>query len=165
MRQLIRWIRRGGLVVALTIVTACGSAQPAIQQSPSVTVTPAGATVPEVVITAKEYSFAGPESIPGGWIKVVLDNQGTKSHDLILFKLEQGKSMDDVKAALDSQEPPDWITIFGQSSAAASTRQHFIVNLAPGNYAMISFGDEEGGLLDAARGMVKELTITEAPAV
>jgi hypothetical protein len=150
------------LVVALaTALAACGT--PSAQPGPTAAPQAVGTSVPEVVITAKEYSFAGPESIPGGWTQVTLDNQGAKAHDLILFKLDEGKTMDDVMAALETQAPPDWITIFGQASAQAGQRRMFIANLAPGNYAMISFGDEENGPPDAAQGMVKGLTVTAAP--
>jgi hypothetical protein len=172
MRRFMRWLRLGTLVAALTmVVAACGATTPGAQQSPTAAgaqqsptaaAVAAGAPVPEVVIVAKEYSFAGPESIPGGWTKVTLDNQGAKAHDLILFKLDQGKTMDDVMAALDSQEPPDWITLFGQSSAPAGQRRMFIANLAPGSYAMISFGNEENGPPDVAQGMVKGITVTAA---
>jgi hypothetical protein len=166
MRQLTRWSWVGTLVMALGMaVVACGAPQPGAQQSPTAAAEPAATPVPEVVITAKEYSFAGPESIPGGWTKVTLDNQGAKSHDLILFRLDDGKTMDDVMAALESEgPPPDWISIFGQSSAGAGKRTMFITNLVPGNYAMISFGEAENGPPDAAQGMVKSMTVTAAPA-
>jgi hypothetical protein len=166
MRQLTRWSWLGTLVMALgMVVVACGAPQPSAQQSPTVAAEPAATPVPEVVITAKEYSFAGPESIAGGWTKVTLDNQGAKSHDLVLFRLDDGKTMDDVMAALESEgPPPDWISIFGQSSADAGKRTMFIANLVPGKYAMISFGDEEDGPPDAAKGMVKSMAVTDAPA-
>jgi hypothetical protein len=164
MRQFMRSFKLISLVVALAALMACGTAAPSAQQSPTAAPASAAAPVPELVIVAKEYSFAGPESIPGGWTQVTLDNQGAKAHDLILFKLDEGKSMDDVMAALESQAPPDWITLFGQSSAQAGQRRMFIANLLPGNYAMISFGDEENGPPDAAQGMVKGLTVTAATA-
>jgi hypothetical protein len=119
--------------------------------------------VPEVVITAREYSFNGPDSIPGGWTQITLENRGAKAHDLILFKLDAGKTMDDVMAALEADAPPEWISIVGQSSAGAGERTRFIANLAPGTYGMISFGDDESGPPDAAQGMVKALTVTAAP--
>jgi hypothetical protein len=156
MGQLTRWLRLGGVALALIVMAACGAAAPAT------------APLPEVVITAEEYSFSGPESIPGGWTKVVLDNRGAKAHDLILFRLDEGKSMDDVMAALESgaaeQGPPDWLTLIGQSTAGAGERKMFIAELAPGSYGMISFGEEESGPPDVAQGMVKGMTVTEAPA-
>jgi hypothetical protein len=66
MRQWTRWFKLSTLVVALAMVTACGAAAPSAQQSPTAVAATAGAPVPELVITAKEYSFAGPENIPGG---------------------------------------------------------------------------------------------------
>lgn len=124
--------------------------------------------MPEVVIVASEYSFSGPERIAGGWTQMTLDNQGAKAHDLILFRLEDGKTMDDVMAVLQSDEadgpPPDWIEVAGQVSAQPGERRTFIADLPAGSYGMISFGDDESAPPDALQGMVKGLAVTEAPA-
>jgi len=143
-------------------MAACTPTLPQEAQSGAAGAT--GGPVPEVVITAREYSFSGPDSIAGGWTQVTLDNQGEKAHDLILFKLGEGKTMDDVMAVLESEGPPDWITLIGQSTAEAGERRRFIANLEPGSYGMISFGDDSSGPPDAAQGMVKALTVTAAPA-
>jgi hypothetical protein len=156
MGQLRGWLGLGAVLALVIVLAACGVAAPA------------AAPLPELVITAEEYSFAGPERIPGGWTKVILDNRGARSHDLILFRLDDDKSMDDVMAALESgaaeQGPPEWITLIGQSTAAAGERAMFIANLAPGSYGMISFGDDPSGPPDVAQGMVKDMTVDEAPA-
>lgn len=163
MRRLKRGFGIGAALLALGVaLAACTSAQP--QEAQGRAAGTAGEPVPEVVITAREYSFSGPDSIAGGWTQLTLDNQGEKAHDLILFKLDEGKIMDDVMAALEAEGPPDWITLIGQSTAEAGQRRRFIANLEPGSYGMISFGDDPSGPPDAAQGMVKGLTVTAAPA-
>jgi hypothetical protein len=166
----IVWIT--GLLLA-SLMSACQPIQPPLaptnDHAATTTVTEkvtrtAGTTVvtvPEVVFVGKEYSFDGPESIPSGWTQLTLHNQGELSHDLILFKLAEGKTMDGVMAALESEGPPEWITLYGQITAEPGTHNMFMTNLAPGSYGMISFGENAGGPPDAAQGMVAALTVTE----
>jgi hypothetical protein len=161
------WMILTAMALALA-VAACGPGRTSAPPSPQAAAEAAGAPLPELVITADEYSFAGPESVSGGWTQVTLDNQGARSHDLILFRIDEGKSMDDVMAAIETgaaeQGPPDWISVVGEATAEAGQRKRFIVNLAPGSYGMISFGEEESGPPDVAQGMVKGITVTAAPA-
>jgi hypothetical protein len=57
---------------------------------------------------------------------------------------------------LESEEgegpPPAWVHVYGQVSAQSGMRDMFIVNLTPGNYGLISFGEAEEGPPDAAQG-------------
>ncbi|HMQ33617.1 MAG TPA: hypothetical protein PKD53_22990 [Chloroflexaceae bacterium] len=163
MRTITRRLTTGAAMLALAVgLAACAPARPQAAQ-PGAAET-AGRPVPEVVITAREYSFSGPDSIPGGWTQITLDNQGAKTHDLILFRMDEGKTMDDVMGALESEGPPEWITLVGQTTAEAGERKRFIAELAEGSYGMISFGAEQDGPPDAAQGMVKAMTVTTAPA-
>jgi hypothetical protein len=67
----------------------------------------------EAVFVAKEYSFEGPQSLPAGWTRITLDNQGELAHDLMLFKIAEGKTIDDVMAALEAEGPPEWAEFYG----------------------------------------------------
>lgn len=120
------------------------------------------AAVNEVTFTAVEYSFQGPENIPAGWTRLTLDNQGEHSHDLIPVKLGEGKTVDDVMAALEAEGPPEWAALYGQVTAESGQSASYLVELAPGNYVLLSFGDSEDGPPDAAQGMIHTLTVSEA---
>jgi hypothetical protein len=122
----------------------------------------AEAALNEVTFTAVEYSFDAPTSIPAGWTRVTLDNQGELMHDLLLFKIEEGRTMDDVMAALEAEGPPEWAEFYGSSTATGGASNWFASNLTPGNYVYLSFGSSEQGPPDAAQGMIGELTVTEA---
>lgn len=152
------------IFILASVLIACQSTQTTTAPAENNTATNDEAPLPEVVFVGQEYSFEGPESVPSGWTQITLDNQGELAHDLILFKLDEGKTMDDVMTVLESEQqdedPPEWIELYGQISADPGTRTMFIADLTPGNYGMISFGESPDGPPDAAQGMVAGLTVT-----
>jgi hypothetical protein len=131
-----------------TVVTATGTEQSASALS-------------NYTFTAVEYQFQGPASIPGGWTRLTLQNQGKQSHDLILAKLAAGKTITDVMGALAQNGPPDWVQMYGGVSAAPGQSASYVANLQAGNYVILSFGNNPQGLPDAAQGMVRQLTVTQ----
>lgn len=118
--------------------------------------------VNEARYTAVEYSFEGPETIESGWTRLTLDNQGELAHDLWMIKLEEGKTLDDVMAALQSDGIPEWTEFYGQITAQPGEEASYMTNLTPGSYVILSFGQAEDGPPDAAQGMLEMVTVTEA---
>ena len=97
--------------------------------------------MPEATFVGSEYAYDGPKSIDGGWTRVTLDNQGELGHDLILLRLLEGKTVDDVTAMLaDDGAPPAWIDVKGGATAEPGSSASFVSNLEAGNYVMFSFG-------------------------
>lgn len=120
------------------------------------------AGLPEVTIVGQEYSYTVPESIPSGWTRVTFDNQGELPHDLILFRLDEGKTVDDVMALFAEEgAPPDWASFVGGASAEGGASQSFVSDLRPGQYAMFSFGASEEAPPDAMQGMLATMTVTD----
>lgn len=115
-----------------------------------------------VTFVATEYAYDGPESLEAGWTHITLDNQGELAHDFILVKLSEGKTIDDVMAALEAEGPPEWAEFYGGVSAEPSANASYYVELTPGNYVALSFGAAEDAPPDAAQGMIANLTIAAA---
>jgi uncharacterized cupredoxin-like copper-binding protein len=114
----------------------------------------------EVSIVATEYAFDGPETLSTGWTRFTLDNQGELAHDFILFKVEEGKTIDDVMAAMQAG-PPEWAHIYGAARGVAAGESSWLAtNLTPGSYIYMSFGEVRGGPPDVVRGMHGALTVT-----
>ena len=117
----------------------------------------------EAVFIAKEYSFEGPQSLSAGWTRITLVNQGELAHDLMLFKVDDGKTIDDVMVALDAEGIPEWAEFYGVLwGTTADESGWFLTNLTPGTYVYLSFGEAEDAPPDAAQGMIATLTVTEA---
>jgi hypothetical protein len=70
-----------------------------------VLVAPTEAQTPNtVVIRALDYAFQAPDTIPSGWTTFVLENHGTVRHELILARLQPGRTMAEMLAA---KTPPE----------------------------------------------------------
>src|SRR5678815_2352898 len=56
-----------------------------------------------VTVTATDYSFAAPDTIPAGLTELRLLNRGTEMHHAMLVRLDAGKTMADLFAAMQSE--------------------------------------------------------------
>jgi len=156
-RNLAAALAIGGLLVA------CKSdrqSQPAEQpgessQAPSSTAHP-------VTITASDFKFDLPDTIPAGVVAFDLVNQGKEFHQAQLFKLEDGKKMADFAAAMKgSGPPPSWLKHLGGPNAAGPGQTISGVNaLAPGNYVVLCFIPSPDGQSHVAKGMVRPFTVS-----
>lgn len=123
------------------------------------------AYINEVTFTAEESGFSGPDTIAGGWTNIILVNNSQGAHHIQLVKLDDGKTLDDLKAALeaDAENFPAWGRPYGGPNAPdPGGNTSAIVKLDAGNYAMISVIPNAEGLPGFLNGMLKALTVTEA---
>lgn len=121
----------------------------------------------QVVFTATDFSFTGPDSIAPGLTTIRLANQGAQPHHLILGELKQGKTAQDLNAFMQATpdgEPP-FLTWRGAAAAivpgdtAGST-----TDLPAGRYVLICFlPDPADRKPHATKGMVKELVVAGTP--
>src|SRR4051812_30389184 len=102
-----------GLLLILS-VSAC--------QMATTSISPTGEGLPmnEISFTAFEYGYEGPQSIAGGLTRIGLANRGEKPHDLLLFRLDDGKTLQDVVAGFEAAAaagveatPPPWVKLYG----------------------------------------------------
>ena len=139
-----------GLLVIMSIwLAACTSAPP---------------DMVEATFTADDTGFSGPDEITGGWVRITLTGEGQEPHHIQLVKLESGKTLDELKAALtaDPESYPDWAEPFGGPNApdpGGSTSA--VVNLPAGQYALIDLIPDAEGVPHFQNGLMKALTVTE----
>jgi hypothetical protein len=113
-----------------------------------------------VHVTGEDFKFDAPETIPAGLTEFRFLNKGPALHHMAILKLENGKTIDDLRAALANPGPPPaWITELGGPNAPApGLESNATVRLEPGNYALICFVDI-GGPPHFTKGMVKALQV------
>jgi uncharacterized cupredoxin-like copper-binding protein len=118
----------------------------------------------EVTVVATEYHFAAPASVPAGPTAIQLENRGKEVHHLALLRLEQGKTLDDLKAALANPGPPPaWVVFMGGPNAVnPGSSDEAVVDLTPGQYVLACFVPGPDGVPHAAHGMISPLTVTAA---
>lgn len=115
-------------------------------------------------IHAKDFTFAAPDSITAGWTTFHLVNDGTTLHHAQIVRLDSGKTVADLGAALQKPGPfPAWAAFAGGANAPdPNTATDATVNLAPGNYALLCLVDVPDHVPHFAKGMIRPLTVTAA---
>ena len=160
---------RCGLVAVLLASAACKSDRsnttPAASGQPTASQPPAAApaaTANPVTFTATDYRFSGPSQIPAGLTVFRLENQGKELHHLVIARLDQGKTLDSLLAALKRPGPPPaWLRFVGGPNAAEpGAGSNASTVMQPGQYAVICFIPTAAGLPHVAKGMIGSLEVT-----
>jgi len=125
------------------------------------------AAAPSVVnITATDYAFGVPDSIPAGLTTFRLVNQGKELHHASLVQLRDGKTIADFRAGIAAAmkhhtPPPAWMGFAGGPNAvtvgdtATSTQL-----LEPGSYVFVCWIPSLDGVPHIMKGMMRSLVVT-----
>ena len=123
------------------------------------------ATGPNVVnVVAKEMQYDMPDSIPAGPTLFHFTNAGNQLHHATLIKLEDGKTLQDF-LSLPPGPMPAWVVFAGGPNTPLPQGgiTEDVVDLAPGNYAVVCVIPDSDGAPHMAKGMSKALTVLPAP--
>jgi hypothetical protein len=126
------------LVALLGVLTACGSGSGAAPTASA----PKAVAIPAVTITAKDFSYVMPASIPAGLVTITMVNQGSQPHQAQLFHLNNGVTPAQFQAALHHSPAavfPLATLAGGPNSVMPGESQQVILNLTPGQYAVVCF--------------------------
>ena len=127
-----------------------------------------GPNAPHVVtVNAKDFAFTTGDTIQSGMTTFRLINGGRTLHHIVLARLDSGKTITDLGAALKAGQPPGWAVMIGGPNAPDPRGEsNATLDVAPGSYALLCLIDI-GGVQHFARGMIKALTVIPAtgPAV
>ena len=175
----------GLLPLALIGAAACDRSR-ATEDTQSTAI---AATGDVVQVTAQDFSFAAPDSIPSGWTTFRLANEGTQTHFFVLDHLPDGRTIDDFIAAvgqpfdsvwsglragtLTKAEAgpllgsliPAWYTegvqqVGGVGLVSPGESAQATVRLEPGTYVMECYVKAPDGTFHTAHGMARQLTVT-----
>jgi len=138
----------------LAIVAACSPAKP--RAAPAANV---------VTITATDYAFGAPDTIPAGLTTFRMINPGREPHQAVVAG-GAGKTFAALEAAMLKEGPlPDWLTVPGGAGAVSSGDSSVVtVTMAPGNYLILCFIPSLDGKPHVQKGMYRRLVVTPAPA-
>lgn len=156
------------ITLAALVAGACGPGAPAAQIPTAAPQTPTAAPqtptsapqIPEVTVTATDFALDMPERVPTGVVRVTLDNRGKLTHNLLLARLKETRTVDEIKATILAKGPAGLAAISdfygGATGTPAGERRQVIVDLADGPYAALStaaFSDDKAP--DFAKGMLR----------
>lgn len=134
------------------VLTGCGA-------------TPAAVTIPQIVIKATDYAFDAPAQVNAGLISVRLENNGQELHHAQIARLQDGKTMADLQAALAQGEEAAMALlefVGGPSVLDPGKSQEVVLDLKAGNYVLLCFISSADGVPHLAKGMVKPIQVVAA---
>lgn len=157
--------RCAGLAAVAAAAACSGSDAPKTDQPiADAPATPAAATPNVVDITAREYAFEAPKQIPAGLTTFRFTVKGKEPHHGIMVRLDEGKTFDDLAAAIKNPGPqPSWAHLDGGMMIGDPAKgSNVTMNLTPGKYALICFVPSPDGVAHVAKGMFAPIEVTPA---
>jgi hypothetical protein len=126
---------------------------------------PPAPAVTTITITANEFALQAPDTVPAGPVRINLLNQGKEFHHVWIARLEDGRTMADVEAALKQPgHPPTWLRDVGGPNApmpGGGTANATVV-LKEGTYVLGCWIPSPDGVPHLMKGMVRKLTVVSA---
>lgn len=172
------------ILVSVSFITSCSSNSKGEKTDKMEKVASKGV----IHITAHDFKFSGPDSIPSGWVTINFTNQGKETHFFLFNKIPDEISyqeylnglqppFDNVwKALKDSGITkseainrlvaglPKWYGNVKQMGGAGfidpGKSSTITLKLIPGNYEMECYMKTSSGVFHYALGMVKQITVT-----
>lgn len=121
----------------------------------------AAAPTPDITIKMSDYAFDPSTPLTAGHHVIRVENVGPQPHEMVMVKLDPGKTMQDFATwAMKLQGPPPGVPLGGASPMSTGEANTVTVDLAPGEYGFICFvGDSKDGKPHLAHGMIKQVTV------
>jgi hypothetical protein len=118
-----------------------------------------------VTIGAEDFRFDAPAQIAAGPTTFRLVNNGTLHHHVFIVRLDEGRTVADLEAALARQHQlPAWAKAVGGPNAVdPGGTASATVNLRAGTYAMLCIIPDKDHVLHAMKGMTHTFEVTPAP--
>ena len=137
-------------------------------QQEQVTTTSAPAAAPVIKVTATDYAFDVPTKVSGGLVDMTLDNAGKEPHFAAFAHPAEGKSIEDVRAALTALAsgkpptggPPPFVEYIALGTVDPGGQSRLTGNLPAGKYVLFCMLPSPDGVTHGAKGMIKEVEAT-----
>jgi len=149
----------GSVAIAGLAITAFSN-KPSGETNASITASKANV----VRVSGEDFKFDAPDSLPPGLTEFRFMNKGPSIHHMSLLKLEEGKTIQHLTAALSDPNAgtPEWVREVGGPNAPDPGKEaNATLMLHPGNYALICFVDI-GGPPHFTKGMIRPLHVYSA---
>jgi hypothetical protein len=115
-----------------------------------------------VAVQGDEYAFVMPDEAEAGVVEFDVSNTGEELHEFALGRLAEGKTLEDVKAFLDSGQEgaPDWFTDVGGVPLLSPGEELSLTReLEAATYVFLCFIPSPKGVPHVALGMLKSFDL------
>ncbi|MGQ0640793.1 MAG: hypothetical protein ACT4P6_08515, partial [Gemmatimonadaceae bacterium] len=155
-------LKPGNHVVICLIPSADGVMHVAKGMVRQLTVKDAGAATvaptADLTITLQDYSFTTSAPLSPGPHVIRVDNAAQQPHELVIVKLEPGKTIQEfAKWAEKPVGPPPGAAIGGTTPQASGIPNYVMASFEPGEYGFVCFvPDVKDGKLHLEHGMIQQ---------
>lgn len=122
--------------------------------------------IPEIKISAADFSYIAPLKIRSGWVRVILTNTGDEAHHVQFLRLNDGVNVDQFEAALKQAEGPALAMtkqVGGVGAVAPGMTAEAVINLPAGEYVILCLIPSPGDrMAHHTKGMVRAMTVKDA---
>lgn len=117
--------------------------------------------VADVMVKLVDYDFQFAQPLTAGHHTIRVENVGEQVHEMVLVRLENGKTAADVAAWAEKMAGPPPGAVHGGISGIMPGEHMFIVaDLPAGNYGLLCFfPDSKDGKPHLVHGMIKTITV------
>lgn len=115
-----------------------------------------------VSITGMDFAFQAPDTIPAGLTTVKFQNAGKEPHQVVLLRIDSGKTMADVATLMKdpNAKVPGWLSFpAGANSVVPGDSSNATATLTAGHYILVCFLASADGTPHAGKGMVRPLEV------
>lgn len=116
-----------------------------------------------LTITASDFTFDAPDTIPAGLTTINLVNRGPELHHVQLLRLDGGKTIADFQEAMRTHGPPPaWAVFIGGPNAGVPDGKSVVrvtTTLRPGTHVLLCLIPSPDGKLHIMKGMVRPLVV------
>lgn len=124
------------------------------------------AYLPEIKVSAADYSYIAPINIRSGWTRVILTNTGTEPHHVQFLRLNDGVTAEQFEEALKQGEGPALAMtkqVGGVGAVHPGGTASAVLNLTAGEYVILCFiPSPSDGVAHHAKGMIRRMTVADA---
>ncbi len=113
--------------------------------------------------TAAHYQFNAPASVAGPLVKVTFKNSGTQPHGVLLARVDDGHSQDEIAASVAAQDAPvpPWAHLQGGVDGVPPGQEaSATVKLAPGSYFLLDPGSGDDDVSYVKGGAIRAINVT-----
>ena len=118
--------------------------------------------VPVVIITAREFAFDAPDSLPAGPTTIRLVSRGRQEHFVQFVKLSGAHTSAEYLRASVANEATPWATsVGGVGTVPPGGTAAVTIDLRPGRYVLLCDISDTDGTPHFVKGMARPLTVVE----
>lgn len=114
-------------------------------------------------VTAMNYAFHAPDTVPAGLVRVRMDNAGTELHHTQMVRLDSGRTFQDLAAVLSGPPGPlpKWIRhVGGPGAVIPGDSSEVTMILEPGSYALLCYVPNVENVPHFALGMMRPFVVS-----